>query len=282
MGLLDFLFGKKKSNDNDAILRRKQEVAHKRKAEAEAERKEQLRRQEEEQQQITQANKRTAAKNYSTTTDIKELVDRCIKLESSGKIQELQNSLFQLYSLMNKPGGGKIITNYKEKENLALCFAFMLHYDWVNDSDIREVWAENGFYCIIDHIDHQTEGLQGQGEAMIILFTLLCVGRDSLKPKIQNILNKGRQLHNPVFHQDDYNIGAQNVIDQISLLATSGIRMLGESVIPIMSQIVIKFNGGKFFEQTVTRKDLLKYDVMDVYAKAKFISKVIESILNDM
>ena len=117
---------------------------------------------------------------------------------------------------------------------------------------------------------------------MIILFTLLCVGRDSLKPKVQDILNKAKIMGNPVFHQDDYTIGAQNVIDQISLLAVSGIRDIGQKAIPVMTQIVTRYNGASFFESTIKRTDLMKYDVMDVIAKARFIRDVIGSILNDL
>lgn len=218
----------------------------------------------------------------SNTASIKVLVDKCCSLEAKGQVAELQNCLFQLYSQFNKPGAGEKITNYPEKENLALCFAFMLHYDWEHDSDIREVWAENGFYCIMEHIDNQQYGEQGQAEAMIILFTLLCVGRDSLKPKIQDILNKAEIQCNPIFHNDDYRIGAQNVIDQISLLAISGIRAMGASAIPVMSKIVSRYNGASFFNATAKRTDLMKYDVMDVVAKARFIRDVIGSILRSM
>ena len=47
-------------------------------------------------------------------------------------------------------------------------------------------------------------------------------------------------------------------------------------------KIVSKFNGAQYFEQTIKRRDLMKYDVMDVFRKAKFIKSVIESILQDM
>ena len=218
----------------------------------------------------------------SNTNSLKRLVDKCASLEAHGQIPELQQCLFEIYSQLNKPGSGSKIINYPEKENLALCFAFMLQYDWVHDSDIREVWAEDGFYCIMEHLDHQSNGAQGQAEAMIILFTLLCAGRDSLKPKLQDILNKAKVLGNQVFHADDYRIGAQNVIDQISLLAVSGIRDMGPNAIPIMTKICQRYNGTSFFESTIKRTDLMKYDVMDVIAKARFFRDVIGSILADM
>jgi hypothetical protein len=226
-------------------------------------------------------NSNTVSASSGIQLQMKSLVTRCLQLETKGNVSELQNCLFQLYSMLNKPGTGKNIVQYVEKDNLALCFAFMLQYDWVNDSDIREVWAEDGLYCIIEHLDHQPHGRQGQAEAMIILFTLLCVGRESLKCKIQDILDKGKVVGNMIFHSDDYNLGAQHVIDQISLLAVSGIRDLGPAAIPVMNKIVDRYNGGRFFESTIKRTDLMKYDPMEVMLKARFVRDVIGSILKD-
>lgn len=220
--------------------------------------------------------------NTPNTTSLKSLVNKCAEFEAKGKIAELQECLFQLYSQFNKPGAGSKITSFPEKENLALCFAFMLQYDWIHDQDIREVWVENGFYCIMEHLDHQSNGAQGQAEAMIILFVLLCVGRDSLKPKIQDILNKAKLSSNPLFHNDDYNIGAQNVIDQMSLIAISGTEGMGKNTVPIMTKICTRYNGTSFFEATIKRTDLMKYDVLDVIAKARFIRDVIGNVLNSM
>lgn len=226
-------------------------------------------------------NSNTVSASSGIQLQMKSLVTKCLQLETKGNVSELQNCLFQLYSMLNKPGTGKNIVQYIEKDNLALCFAFMLQYDWVNDSDIREVWAEDGLYCIIEHLDHQPHGRQGQAEAMIILFTLLCVGRESLKCKIQDILDKGKVVGNMIFHSDDYNLGAQHVIDQISLLAVSGIRDLGPAAIPVMNKIVDRYNGGRFFESTIKRTDLMKYDPMEVMLKARFVRDVIGSILKD-
>ena len=226
-------------------------------------------------------NSNTVSASSGIQLQMKSLVTKCLQLETKGNVSELQNCLFQLYSMLNKPGTGKNIVQYVEKDNLALCFAFMLQYDWVNDSDIREVWAEDGLYCIIERLDHQPHGRQGQAEAMIILFTLLCVGRESLKCKIQDILDKGKVVGNMIFHSDDYNLGAQHVIDQISLLAVSGIRDLGPAAIPVMNKIVDRYNGGRFFESTIKRTDLMKYDPMEVMLKARFVRDVIGSILKD-
>lgn len=216
------------------------------------------------------------------SSSLQTLVNKCLELESKGKIQDLQNCLCSLYENFNHPGGGKLITNYKEKENLALCFAFLLKYDWMHDSDLREVFSENGFYCIVDHIMHQSGGRQGQSESMLILFTLLCAGRESLKPKIQDIINKAHRLGNPIFHQDDYRIGTSNILDQITLMALSGARDLGPASAPIMSKICEKYDGYDLFQNTVKRTDLMKYDPSDIFMKMKFVHDVIESILNEI
>ena len=72
------------------------------------------------------------------------------------------------------------------------------------------------------------------------------------------------------------------MIDQFSLLAVSGVRGTGPQAATAMFQICQKFNGVQYFQETITRKDLMKYDVMDVWRKAEFVSMVIGSILADM
>jgi hypothetical protein len=261
MGFLDFLFGKKK-DDEPQVAKQSAKPTQSR--------------------SMSSHTTSNSSQNPSFSK-MKGLVDLCLKLETKGNVSELQNTLYQLYSMLNKPGAGRLILEYKEKDNLALCFAFMLFYDWMDDSDIREVWAEDGFYCIQEHLDNQSNGMQGQVEAMVILFTLLCVGRDSLKPKFQDIINKSKYSPNrSIFHADDYSIGAQNVIDQISLLAVSGIRPAGQNAIPMMSAIVQKYNGVEFFNKTIQRRDLMKYDPTDIIAKCRLYKQVIGSILLEM
>ena len=268
MGLIDFLFGKKKEQDsqrfhsmNDCADNLNRIPADKIKGE----------------NNISSS----VGSNSAILSTMDTLVKRCIQLEPKGEIDSLQNSLYQLYGLFNKPGCSKYIVQYDDKLNLGLCFIFMLHYDWINDSDIREVWAEDAFYCIQEYLDNQPYGRQGQAEGMIIYFTLLCVGRESLKPKIQDILNRGEILGNRLFHREDYSLGAQHVIDQFSLLAVSGIRDLGDKAIPVMFQICQKYNGLDFFQKTISRSDLMKYDPMDIILKARFVRDVVGAILKE-
>lgn len=286
MGLLSWLFGSKKSKnkqnrENTERVRQQEREKNLRAIGRNPDGSMISDKKEKESESRNLQNSNTVSASSGIQLQMKSLVTKCLQLETKGNVSELQNFLFQLYSMLNKPGTGKNIVQYVEKDNLALCFAFMLQYDWVNDSDIREVWAEDGLYCIIEHLDHQPHGRQGQAEAMIILFTLLCVGRESLKCKIQDILDKGKVVGNMIFHSDDYNLGAQHVIDQISLLAVSGIRDLGPAAIPVMNKIVDRYNGGRFFESTIKRTDLMKYDPMEVMLKARFVRDVIGSILKD-
>jgi hypothetical protein len=286
MGLLSWLFGSKKSKnkqnrENTERVRQQEREKNLRAIGRNPDGSMISDKKEKESESRNLQNSNTVSASSGIQLQMKSLVTKCLQLETKGNVSELQNCLFQLYSMLNKPGTGKNIVQYVEKDNLALCFAFMLQYDWVNDSDIREVWAEDGLYCIIEHLDHQPHGRQGQAEAMIILFTLLCVGRESLKCKIQDILDKGKVVGNMIFHSDDYNLGAQHVIDQISLLAVSGIRDLGPAAIPVMNKIVDRYNGGRFFESTIKRTDLMKYDPMEVMLKARFVRDVIGYILKD-
>ena len=70
--------------------------------------------------------------NYTPQNNLPQMeyfVKQSIHYESKGNIIELKNSLFQLFRLISKPGTGENILHYKDKDELALCFAFMLQYD---------------------------------------------------------------------------------------------------------------------------------------------------------
>ena len=93
------------------------------------------------------------------------------------------------------------------------------------------------------------------------------------------VIDKVRDADSPfhrVFHEDDYAKGAQHVLDQISLLCVSGIRDMGKDSIPIMMQITQRYNGFEYFEQTIQRKDLLKYDPHTIIDKERLIRDTIE------
>lgn len=218
--------------------------------------------------------------NFTSLNNIPQmesLVKKCIHYESEGNIRELQNSLYQLNALCT----GKNILKYKEKDELALCFAFMLQYDWIQDSDIREVWAEDGFYCAISY----SQMASNHPYAMLILFILLCVGRESLKSKVQDTIDTSR-MHGPrVFSENDFELGAQHVIDQFSRYAVMGIKysFLYDNFQEV-EKILKKYNGMQYFTEIKERKDLEKYDFEEydnVLYKAGFVKDIIGYILKD-
>ena len=93
--------------------------------------------------------------NFGTKEDSEEslklYVDKAISTFDSGSVALLQNELFQFASLLNKPGSGMLITRFPQKDRLCEVFNLCLQFDWMNDSDIREVWAENAFFCIAEY-----------------------------------------------------------------------------------------------------------------------------------
>lgn len=95
----------------------------------------------------------TKSNNHSNRNEspLVPYVDKAIATFESGNISQLQNELYHFASLLNKPGSGKLITNFPQKDRLCEVFCLCLEYDWMQDSDIREVWAENAFYCIAEY-----------------------------------------------------------------------------------------------------------------------------------
>lgn len=213
-------------------------------------------------------------------------VDRCINLASQNNvnIRALQDALYELYTFFNKPGGGKLITSFPNKHKLGECFTFMLEYDWMNDPDIREVWAEDGFYCFVNMIATEENATQmTQTEHMLSMLILLHLGGKSLKPKIQDILNKSEYRPESLFFDaEDYSNGAEYVIEQFAFLSAMGARSLIMQTPQIIHFFSIKYPGfKKFFEDTLGHEEFFQLDPTKVFGKAKFISSVIESILKD-
>lgn len=212
-------------------------------------------------------------------------VDKCISLADSENKFELQNALFELYKLFNRPGGGRLITTYSNKHKLGECFTFMLQNDWMNDDDIREVWAENGFYAFVNHIATE-KGATERSQAMHMfgLLLLLCFGKKSLETEVQDILNKGKIVHESVFSSKDYSNGARYVISQFSFMAAYGARPLIMSSPQVFMHLVKKYPGfDTYFKETLSNeRDFFQISPLDIFEKAKFVSQIIESILNDM
>lgn len=121
--------------------------------------------------------------DYSETiTTIKTQIDESLFLSKNGNTFDIQNSLHRLYMNFNQRGSGSLIIDFPNKIKLGECFVLMLKYDWMRDEDIREVWAENAFYCIIDNYRENLE----TPENLTILFKLLFYEDGALNSIIKN------------------------------------------------------------------------------------------------
>lgn len=196
-------------------------------------------------------------------------------------VQELQNALFEVYSCINKPGSGKLVTTFHDKQKLAECFMFMLRYDWIHDSDLREVWVENGLYCVVELIRNGKGDSIEQATYFMEMFMLLRWGKDSLITKVQDLLNKSKIINNPVFDDDDYKNGASYVISQFAFLTINGLRPLAQQDIRIIAGFMEACDGNEYFQQC-TRLNFYHLDPTVIFEKMKFLATTIGSILNDM
>lgn len=203
MGIFDFLNNKKKEKARQEQLRLQQE-----------------RRRVEEQRRLAEQRKRMEQKESKET--LKPYVDKAISTFEAGNISLLQNELFQFASLLNNPGSGVLITSFSQKDRLCEVFNLCLQFDWMNDSDIREVWAENAFYCIAEYFK-TAQTKQDYIAAALDLFLTCSYGKNSLKPKIEDILYKAQMhpIHSNLFSQKEYNEGAEYLIREFAFFAAT-------------------------------------------------------------
>lgn len=122
-----------------------------------------------------------------------------------------------------------------------------------------------------------------QAEHMLSLLILLHIGGESLKPKVQDISVKSEcRPERLLFDGNDYSNGAGYVIEQFAFLAAMGARPLIMNTPQIIHFFSVQYPGFKqFFEKTLGYEEFFKLDPTKVFGKAKFISSIIESILND-
>jgi hypothetical protein len=202
-------------------------------------------------------------------------VNNALKLYEEKNIPALQQQLHELYSNFNRQGGGTLIINYPQKEQLAECFTMMLRFDWMNDADIREVWAENGFYCIIEYINsiHTNEDQIVGG---LDLFLHLCYGKRGLIPQIKDILEKAQIRNEFVFDENDYNNGVEYVINQFMFLSAQIIKPL-----VLKHKNVLSGDIKKCFNEILDDKTYYNLLPEEIFMKAKFISRIIEHIIEN-
>jgi len=261
-----------------------EEQERKFKAEEERQRKEREKRIElerkrkEEQRQQAEKEKRLQERNKHANFGIKPEVDSIISVFENGNIPLLQQQLYELYSKFNKPGGGRLITSFPEKDRLCEVFNLCLQYDWIYDSDIREVWSENAFYCIAEYFKvAQTK--QDFFAAALDLFITCSYGKDSLKPKFNDILSKARihPVHSEFFDEADYNGGAEYLIREFAFFSATIISPMVKSHPSIISpELLSDYETAKtdFEFATVTPENVMR--------KMHLISAIIGSILDSM
>lgn len=219
--------------------------------------------------------------NVPPTTNqvsIKPEVDQIIATFESGNIPLLQNRLFHLCNKLNKPGSGVLITSYPEKDRLCEVFNMCLQYDWMNDSDIREVWAENAFYCISEYFK-TAKSKQDYFAAALDLFLTCAYGGDSLLTKFDDILSKARlhPLHCNIFSSEEYQNGADYLVKEFAFFGSTIISPIVRQHPGVISSKVLPY-----YENAKSRFEYATIPPDQIFHKMNLISSIIGSILNDM
>ena len=154
----------------------------------------------------------------------------------------------------------------------------MLRFDWMNYNDIREVWAENGFYCIIEYLNKQANSPIDKAVGALNLFLHLCVAREHLKPKVQEVLNKAVILMNPIFKDHYINNNADYLIDQFLYLSAKMIQPLMK-----IHNNILQENYKKEYDNILLNMDIeQRCTPNSIIEKASFIASVIGTVLEDM
>lgn len=202
-------------------------------------------------------------------------VKTCLSLYEQKNIPMLQDALFRLTNNFNRPGSGQLITNYPHKEELAECFCMMLKYDWMNDSDIREVWAENSFYCITDFI---TQNIDNNKEIVIgclDLFLLLVDGGDDLHTKFNDVLTKSQfhPIHISNFSNAEYSGGAGYLVREFKCYAARMIKLYVHTYNIIAPEYQSEYN------RAVNDSVLEDSSMRQILKKMQFLSYLIYNVL---
>lgn len=217
-------------------------------------------------------------------SNLKTQVNAAISYFEQSNISALQQKLFEIYSEMNRPGGGRQILEFSQKDRLCEIFTLCLRYDWMHDSDIREVWAENGFYCIATYLNQDAKTMQDILAGALDLFLLLHYGKDSLTPKVSDILRKasfranmGIGIESNIFDEDDFTNGADWLIREFSFFAATWISKIEQQHPQIISSDV-----RLAYETAKTDYAFAAISPDKIMVKMQFIAKIIGSILSDM
>lgn len=213
-----------------------------------------------------------------TDSPIKKDVDIIIKTYEDGNIPLLKQQLFQLCNKLNKPGSGMLVTTYPEKDRLCEFYICCLQYDWMNDSDIREVWAENAFYCITDYYLNDAKTNQDRFAAGLDLLWVLYCGKDGLVTKFNDVLQRTQShlAYYTVFSPENYIGGANHLIREITWFAAKEVQPFESHHPEIMK--------GRFrqeYENALNNEEFKNTSSGKTLQKMKLLSSIIGSILED-
>ena len=239
MGLFDFIFGNKKKEENVQPNRQDSKVSQ---------------------------------------SPIKKEVDIIIKTYEDGNTQLLQQKLFELCNKLNKPGSGMLVTTYPEKDRLCEFYILCLEYDWMHDSDIREVWAENAFYCITDYYLNYAKTNQDHYAAGLDMLWIFYRGKDGLITKFNDVLHRAQfhPIHSLLFSPENYNGGASQLIREFTWFAANEVRP-AETLHPE----ILKGNLRQEYEHALNNKEFQNASSGNTLLKMKLLSSIIGSILED-
>lgn len=223
--------------------------------------------------------------NKELIGQIQYQVNNALKLYRERNKPALQRQLYELYLNFNKSGEGRLIINFPQKEKLGECFTLMLIFDWMNDNDIREVWAENGFYCFTEYLNNTKTDEEQVFGGLLLFRHLYHGGNKHLAPKVTDILKKAKQknvfvfddcmLASP-FDNNDYDKGAVYVILQIMFLSAQMMRPL------VTGNDILSVNEKEVFDTFITNSALHDFPPVAIFNKARFIKRIIGSILKDL
>jgi hypothetical protein len=288
MGLFDLIFGRKKEEERlqrekeeaRRLLFEKENAERKRRLEEERLAKERAEREKVQQQKSFDSFTKVPSgyTNSNRASSIKYEVDEIIRISETNNIPILQQKLYELVSKFNQPGSGKLITSYPEKDKLCEVFVMCLNYDWLNDTDIREVWAENAFYCIAKYFSN-LKNQQDLIAAALNLFLTCSYGKCSLYPKFNDILRKAYQhpVHCTIFSEENYQGGAEHLVREFRFFSAT----LLSPLVKQYPQIISPSLQGEF-QSAKTDFEFAAVSPEDINKKMKLISDIIGSILNDM
>ena len=289
MGLFDIIFKKKREQERlereraeaaerAAAERRRREAAEREAAEQRRLEQERLERERKaaEKKEAERKKKEEAAKAAAqTTSPIKRDVDDIISTFEARDTSSLQMKLFNLCNKFNKAGGGQLIVSFPEKDRLCEVFCLCLEYDWMNDKDIREAWAENGFYCIAEYFK-SVKTQQDYFAAALALFLLCAYGKNSLYTKFDDILNKTAMhpFHFSVFSAENYNGGASHLVREFMFFAATIVSPVARTHPEVISPSM-----RNEFERAKTDFAFASVSPEDIMNKMGHISRIIGSIL---